>query len=188
MALYHNLSCSKSNLGRRAENSFLWALSHPSLLFLHTLLSHPFKHLCSGCTKKRRAKNCSCRWRLPYATLGALPVSPGAGTARLPPRHGDGSSHCRASTVSGALSSCTLQPDCRDSPADSGCSSHGTAAALLWAALQGWLFSPRKTLTCNYAAVQITAKAGIRQHRKAVTVYFSTSKQTKKYLNTFSSK
>lgn len=92
MALYHNLSCSKSNLGRRAENSFLWALSHPSLLFLHTLLSHPFKHLCSGCTKKRRAKNCSCRWRLPYATLGALPVSPGAGTARLPPRHGDGSS------------------------------------------------------------------------------------------------
>lgn len=84
MALYHNLSCSKSNLGRRAENSFLWALSHPSLLFLHTLLSHPFKHLCSGCTKKRRAKNCSCRWRLPYATLGALPVSQGAGTARLP--------------------------------------------------------------------------------------------------------
>jgi len=41
--------------------------------------------------------------------------------------------------------------------------------AVFWVGFQGWFFTPRKTVTCNYTAVQITAKAGIRKHRKAVT-------------------
>lgn len=99
MALYHNLSCTKSNLGRRAENSFLWALSYPNLFFLHILLSHPFKHLC-----KKRTKTLQLQVETPLCQLWErCQCHTGVGTAwppALAPQHSDGSSHCRASTAS----------------------------------------------------------------------------------------
>lgn len=136
MALYHNLSCTKSNLGRRAENSFLWALSYPNLFFLHILLSHPFKHLC-----KKGQENCSCRWRLPCASFGsAVSVTQVWGQPGRQPWH---RSTAMAPLTAGpaqppgAPSSCTLQTGCEGSPTDFGCSREGTTAGCTPGSISG---------------------------------------------------
>lgn len=108
MALYHNLSCcpcSKNNSVRRAENSSFWASPLPSLFFFHMLLPHPFKHLCSGCTKKqkREGEKTATAGESLMAALGSLPVSPRCGDslAASPANTAPcGFSHCRASTMS----------------------------------------------------------------------------------------
>lgn len=49
-------------------------------------------------------------------------------------------------------------------------SNEGTTAVCILGRISGVVFSPPGgTVTCNYTAVQITAKASIRKHRKAVT-------------------
>lgn len=139
--------------------------------------------------KKWRGKKCSCRWRVTYGSFrSTLSVTQVWGQPGCQPCH---RSPVMAPLTAGPMQTPSAAAHC---PTHLDCSSTETTAGCIQGSISGVVFSLGKTLTCNYAAVQITEKAGIRKHRKAVAVYngeiqsISPLQNKRKYLNTFSSK
>lgn len=181
MALYHNLSSSKGNFRGFCSSPFLLALSHPQLFVSP---SPPFSsHLTfvQRLQEKRQGKKMQLQVGSPLAQLwerchtgafasqggDSLATSCATGAQKLwfvllQGQHSiqthSAVANCKSAAKSAPLTSVTPVTE--------------QLLVVFWVGFQGWFFfPPRKTVTCNYTAVQITAKAGIRKHRKAVTVY-----------------
>lgn len=149
-------------------------------------------NICAVAAQKNgRGKNRSCTWGVPYGSFGS--------TVSVTQVWGQPGCHlCHRSTTlpplsaGPAVSRHSAAAHCK--PTASAAPAQEQLLVVFQAAFQGWFFFPRKTLTCNYAAVQITGRAGTRKHRKAVTVYngethsISATQNKWKYFDIFSSK